>query len=350
MMVVKCGYFHQLESIINNKVSLKDLISQTISCLKINSSEYSIVNFKEYMEATIIIERTDLSEKDLSFFIKSLFTNLHENLGYYTTISSHSDPVEGTELYDLHKKLKYKLIKKLVIGLDQQIDINEFVEFEESKFILSEEDERVLTMQMMNGLSGEVSITLNKLFKKWEYKNYPLYGIEKMLTQILTIAEKTQSRTNKTDSLSLSQRLNDIIALSTSFEELNNRFIEVLKEVFVNINYSNSIKLKQMVSSVERYVKMHLSDDLSLQHICHIFGISQPYLSRVFRQELDCSFNEYVINNRIEFAKNLIKRENGMLLKEIAALVGYGDSHYFSRIFKKVTGMSPSEYAESIHN
>lgn len=67
-------------------------------------------------------------------------------------------------------------------------------------------------------------------------------------------------------------------------------------------------------------------------------------LSRLFRRHTNFSFNEYVTNLRIDEAKRLMKEQPGMLLKDIAEIVGYQDQHYFSRIFKSITGITPSEF------
>ncbi|HEY5583574.1 MAG TPA: helix-turn-helix domain-containing protein, partial [Ruminiclostridium sp.] len=66
--------------------------------------------------------------------------------------------------------------------------------------------------------------------------------------------------------------------------------------------------------------------------------------SRLFRKHTNLSFNEYVTNLRINEAKRLMREQPGMLLKDIAEIVGYQDQHYFSRIFKSITGIAPSEF------
>ena len=75
-------------------------------------------------------------------------------------------------------------------------------------------------------------------------------------------------------------------------------------------------------------------------------GVSQTYLSRLFRKYEDASFNTYLTSLRMEKAKKLLLREEKMYVKDVAEKVGYKDQFYFSRIFYSYTGVRPSEYVE----
>ena len=74
------------------------------------------------------------------------------------------------------------------------------------------------------------------------------------------------------------------------------------------------------------------------------FGISKATLSKVFHENAECSFHNYFILLRIERAKEYMKSDKNSLIKDVAQAVGYADQFYFSRIFKTITGISPSEY------
>lgn len=74
-------------------------------------------------------------------------------------------------------------------------------------------------------------------------------------------------------------------------------------------------------------------------------GLSQ--LQRIFRSQCGCGIIEYFSQLKIQRAKELI-RENTLNFTQIADYLGYTSIHYFSRQFKKITGMTPSDYALSI--
>ena len=88
------------------------------------------------------------------------------------------------------------------------------------------------------------------------------------------------------------------------------------------------------------YRKNITSDALACQ-----FGFVQSYVSRIFKRQKGMSPNEFLTNYRIEIAKRHLREQPDMKIRELALLVGFRDSYYFSKIFKKETGMWPTEYA-----
>ena len=72
-------------------------------------------------------------------------------------------------------------------------------------------------------------------------------------------------------------------------------------------------------------------------------NVSGTYLSKLFKEEMGTGFTEYVTKVRLEEAEKLLA-DTVLSIMEIAAAVGYPDEKYFSRLFKKSTGIKPSEY------
>lgn len=87
-------------------------------------------------------------------------------------------------------------------------------------------------------------------------------------------------------------------------------------------------------------------EDLSLQGIAEQFSVSESYLCVIFKKAFDYTINQYIIDRRIEKAKDYLKNSNKKI-KEISDLVGYRDCNYFIRIFKKTTGITPADYRSS---
>jgi YesN/AraC family two-component response regulator len=105
---------------------------------------------------------------------------------------------------------------------------------------------------------------------------------------------------------------------------------------------------ERLVRAIEAYVDEHIAEDNSISEICTAFSISQPYLSRIFRQHKDCSYNEFLASVRIAKAKRLLFQRQDLLISTIAALTGFSNQFYFSRVFKNAVGVTPSEYRGKI--
>ncbi|WP_409343238.1 helix-turn-helix domain-containing protein [Paenibacillus sp. MBLB4367] len=95
------------------------------------------------------------------------------------------------------------------------------------------------------------------------------------------------------------------------------------------------------------YMNEHLGDNLTLDQLCDHFAIGRTQISIMFKKRVGCGVMEYVNQLKIDRAKMYI-REDIYNLTEISELLGYSSVHYFSRHFKKTTGMTPSEYARML--
>lgn len=99
-----------------------------------------------------------------------------------------------------------------------------------------------------------------------------------------------------------------------------------------------------LIRKVKRYIDEHFSEELSLQSVADYAGVSGSYISKLIVKELGISFTEYLNNYRVERAKELIQNST-LKIYEISERVGFGSIENFSRVFKKITGKSPKEYA-----
>lgn len=95
-----------------------------------------------------------------------------------------------------------------------------------------------------------------------------------------------------------------------------------------------------------KYVEENYKEPLTMMEICEKFSVSQSYMSRLFKKYTGVSFNEYLTNKRIERACLIFKSNRNMFVKDVANLVGIEDQFYFSRLFRRVMGMSPKQFCE----
>ena len=104
------------------------------------------------------------------------------------------------------------------------------------------------------------------------------------------------------------------------------------------------------VAKARAYLSQHFAEpNLMLQDVARAACMSNSRLSTVFAQETGYTFTEYLTALRIGKAKELL-RLGGMRSSQVAFAVGYNDPHYFSYLFKKTVGMTPSEYRRENEN
>ncbi|WNR42834.1 response regulator transcription factor [Paenibacillus roseipurpureus] len=108
---------------------------------------------------------------------------------------------------------------------------------------------------------------------------------------------------------------------------------------------TDNVKHKKSVDFIVAYVHEHYAEEIRLQELAEKLYISRNYLSNIFRNATGETFNDYVTRVRIEKAKKLILQGN-LMVYEIAEAVGYKNVSYFTTLFKKQTGRSPSEFSK----
>ena len=94
------------------------------------------------------------------------------------------------------------------------------------------------------------------------------------------------------------------------------------------------------------YIESHLSENLSLRTLADILSISSGYLSTLFRKETGQTLTDYINQKRIRHAMHLLKTTH-LQVQTIAQHCGIMDVQYFSKIFKKIVGMTPKAYRDS---
>ena len=122
--------------------------------------------------------------------------------------------------------------------------------------------------------------------------------------------------------------------------------ISSIKEISFDDGKSENLQDSQK-SIIKKYIKENYKRDISAGDVAGILGYSDVYFSKIFKQLFDDTFINYLTNLRIEKAKVLLK-DVSFNIKEVGASVGYTDSNYFTKVFKRAVGMSPSEYRGNI--
>lgn len=97
------------------------------------------------------------------------------------------------------------------------------------------------------------------------------------------------------------------------------------------------------IQEIADYIQAHYQEDISLQDIADRYSLSREYISRKFKQEMNENISDFIGRIRIEKAKLLLLNPQ-LRIAQIAEMIGYQDEKYFSKVFKKLVGVSPNQY------
>lgn len=113
---------------------------------------------------------------------------------------------------------------------------------------------------------------------------------------------------------------------------------------------TKSVKQKAdgtLFSQIQEYMEKHIHESLTIENICKNNSVGRSQLQKLFRSKSGYGAIEFFSRMKIDLAKQMI-REDQYNFTQIADKLGFSSIHYFSRQFKQITGMTPSEYASSI--
>lgn len=94
---------------------------------------------------------------------------------------------------------------------------------------------------------------------------------------------------------------------------------------------------------ISTFINSHYMEELSMKNVAHAMNYSDAYFCKLFKQCFHVNFSTYLNEYRIEKAKTMMANPR-ITVKDISLACGYTDSNYFARVFKRVTGQTPTEY------
>ncbi|MNI40325.1 HTH-type transcriptional activator Btr [compost metagenome] len=103
----------------------------------------------------------------------------------------------------------------------------------------------------------------------------------------------------------------------------------------------------KLLPKIEFYVRTHLSSDITIRETAAYFAYSPNHFGVLFKDQVGMSFNDFVVQERMERAKKLLQSPS-LKVYEIAEEVGYKSLTYFSRTFREMFGMTPGEYRKQV--
>ncbi len=266
----------------------------------------------------------------------------------YTTLLYYSNSFPPDQLVNKVRGLYRRLSELTVIGRTQCIDAEAIDSVMEKRANPGDEDLKALLRELdiyANTRRCDPMIQkINKAFLVWGQEGRSQLWMEHAARRILNYIHREDS--GERSILEREYDLEDAFYYATSVEMLCSN----MQNIFFYCHFSEEQREKPKVDSqeffdsVSRYLTDHLSEPLSLQHLCDVFAISQAYMSKLFRKYADQSYAQYLTRLRMDKAMELMKENKELFVKDIAVMVGYQDQFYFSRIFRSFAGMSPADY------
>ena len=119
-----------------------------------------------------------------------------------------------------------------------------------------------------------------------------------------------------------------------------------MRQKIIFKNVEELAKNNQTIITIISFIQANYRDtDLCLENIAENVYLSPNYLSSLFKKKMDKTISQYIADVRVQHARELL-RDRSLKLYDVAVQAGYKDANYFTKIFKKAVGVTPSEYRE----
>lgn len=176
-----------------------------------------------------------------------------------------------------------------------------------------------------------------------DQKHYPQAldvagSILHLATTLLTDGQEIASKIFETDQDGYHSlyRQKNVIQITAWLRTLEDGLCQALSE-------QKATQKNFLVENTKKYICAHLHERLMLQDIAAHFNVSPNHLSQLFKRVTDMGITEYITNQKIEESKKLLT-EGTLKVYEVADQLGFESAFYFSKVFKKITGISPKDY------
>ncbi|MDD3240175.1 MAG: AraC family transcriptional regulator, partial [Lachnospira sp.] len=145
----------------------------------------------------------------------------------------------------------------------------------------------------------------------------------------------------------ISQGFAKRLAICTTHQQIDAIYHDMIVDYCALCRTHSTQQYSPNMRTIINYISLNLSEDINLNSIAEAVNFSPSYISRKFKEEVGTTLPKYIAEQRIELAKSLLEK-TGMSVKEVSYYIGIPDWNYFTKLFKKSVGVTPSEYKKNI--
>ncbi|NTV89736.1 MAG: response regulator [Clostridiales bacterium] len=277
---------------------------------------------------------------------------IHNCFGFTVSMALSTEGIGAMELPAKLRECQEVLEHKFYIGnnaLISYMDMNSF--FKYTDFSVLDEQLKALMIGVKTGNEAAVREKASEIFKHVgsmgglsgeNLVSFYWNAISAINDVRLSVAEANDEKDGKYREIGSLKRM---LEKTSDKKEMNGLLEEIAVSVAAKVNSYNNRSLKLILRKAIDYLNTHFSEPVTLNEVAESTCVSTFYISRMFKKELGKNFVDYLNGIRVDKARELL-RDVKYKTYEVAELVGIPDAHYFSKIFRRYTGMTPTEFRE----
>lgn len=316
-----------------------DRVEEILSESLINTPRESWFWFQGRLAAEyVMIKETDKRNKEEE---RDIINDLYKALlieNFPVTVIKSGEICGMDGFYREYRILRRKISERLIYGYSMYFSEDCEVENLVNK-LLKEEREDIFLWAKAEHIK-QLEKKLSVLLEKFEEKRVTQAVLEELLQQIFQIIANGVRNGKHFSKPVLEKEIRLALSRTCTYEAL----MRMLREILSVLMGKEEAEEERLVDTIKQYLDDNFSEKVTTKELSKRFGLVPSYLSMLFRQAKGMSPSEYVNHLRIRKAKELLREDMTLTVKEIAEIIGYADQLYFSKVFKKETGKTPSQF------
>lgn len=186
-----------------------------------------------------------------------------------------------------------------------------------------------------------IRTNLLDIIQQYENVGNSLIYTQQRILELLWVTNRVMDEMGmKASTLFFSFQAND-------YRQLRTETLLLLEQLNFEYNAHYDQIEADKIHQIQQYILEHSHEDISLDTLAHRVKLSPIYISKMFKEKLGVNYIDYLTECRIDKAKKLLN-DSEKSLKEITFEIGYHEPNYFSKVFKKMCGVSPKEYRKTL--
>lgn len=304
-----------------------------------------------YSDMVVVIGNFE-NKEDILSFIKGIneICKVYERIMGFTISAGVGYACDNPlDIRFSYRSAQSALDYSFILGTGKAIYIDDVEPDNSIQLQFDEQEERAMLNAIKISTEEEITESIHKLFKKIEEQLLPFNQYRIYLMEIMTAILKLVQAYNLDIDEIFGENFNCYSYLETfdSVHDAKAWFIQKAVKVnsFIKKERINSSML--LIEKAKQYIKENYSNpDISVETLCSKLHVSPTYFSTIFKRETEMNFVNYLTSVRLEEAVKLLNTTDDKTYV-IAEKVGYPEANYFSYVFKKQYGVSPSKYRKN---
>jgi two-component system, response regulator YesN len=347
-----------LDNYCHDKIDDYSLVEHKITniCEEILSSIGTAVcfeNSRDEKQIIIIVNHDNLLDKNINFNLprlcNSIISSINKFLGLSVAIGIGNSYDDIDKLPTSYLESYTSVMQKIILGNNRVIHISDIPDSNRITYFLADDNKMILQSYIKEGNIKKSHEIIDAIFNQVRLKGVSYLNIKALYVDLVLLFTKTVKEFGGTFEKIFKE---DILSESfiSKYESLDSLLLWIKDCLSTICNYILNLRKsngKKIIEEVIEFINRYYYTDLNLNDLASKYFINSNYLSQLFKIETTENFVEYLTKIRIEKAKDLLKNTDLKSYK-ISELVGYSNPRYFSDVFQKNVGLTPTAYRQQI--